>query len=93
MKTFIRILIASLIGIGPAFVSVWLLFGKLAPYIVSVIPNGEYHKLFGVLVYIAIALLGGIEIPIICLIIGFMLANLFIVFSEGTPERKFRRRF
>jgi hypothetical protein len=73
----VKLLVGFVLGLGPAAVAIWLLFGKLAPYIVSAIPQGQYHNLFGVLTYVAIALLGGIESVVIAFFIGIFVAGLF----------------
>jgi Kef-type K+ transport system membrane component KefB len=81
----LRFLVSIVIGVGPAAVAIWLLFCKLAPYIVSVIPQGQYHSLFAVLTYVALSLLGGIEAVVISFVLGMFVAGLFIV---GSGKRK-----
>ncbi len=46
------------------------LFFQLAPYVVSVVPPGEWHNFVGALVYIVIAYFGGIGVPLVFSIWG-----------------------
>ena len=62
----------SLISI--AIIIFYVLFFKLAPYVASVIPAGEWHQLGAILVYIVIGYCGGLVLPLCIFVYGvFML--------------------
>jgi len=56
----------------------YMIFFKLAPYIISALPKtGEWSKFIEIVVYIIVGYLGGIGIPLVILFLGIT------VFVEG----------
>ena len=76
MKKVLKFITAVVVALGPIWLTVWGLFFKLAPYITSLIPAGEWHALLSVLVYFLISACGGIEIVIFAGIIGTGIATI-----------------
>ena len=51
----------------------FLCFFVLAPFVCSLIPQGDYKKIFDFLVYVLIAYAGGIVVPLVLFIHGIVL--------------------
>ena len=58
---------------GIACIIFYFCFFVIAPYVASTIPQGEWHNFLGVLVYVGIAYLGGIGLPIGLFIFGIVI--------------------
>jgi hypothetical protein len=43
----------------------YLIFFVFAPFVANAIPEGSYHKLFSIIVYIIIGWMGGVIFPLI----------------------------
>ena len=53
--------------------SFWGIFFKLAPWIVSLLPQtSDWYKVFKVVVYVLVGYFGGIGIPIFFIVLGFI---------------------
>ncbi len=68
--------IIKIFGIALIMISIllfWLVFFKLAPWISSTIPAGSWHSFLTILVYVGIAWIGGIGLPLIIMITGIYL--------------------
>ena len=83
MKNLLKLLFAGAFAFAPIYYTIHLLFYKLAPYIASLIPAGEWHALLAVAVYVAIAFLGGIELIILSLLLGFSIAGMILSTMES----------
>ena len=53
-----------------SFVTFYLTFFKLAPWIVSTIPAGAWQKFLSIIVYILVGYFGGIGVPILMFCYG-----------------------
>ena len=60
----------GLIPICLSGVTFWAIFFKLAPWIASMVPAGDWSKLLRVLIYVIVGYFGGIGIPIALFILG-----------------------
>lgn len=65
-------LIVAIILFIITYVLFWAIFLKLCPFITSAIPQGEYHKLISILVYIVIGYLFGIGLPLLTFVWGII---------------------
>jgi len=83
MKSLLKLFLAIGIAVVPVWYTIHLLFFKLAPYVASLIPAGEWHALLAVAVYFAIALIGGIEIVLIVLMLSVSVAGFIISTISG----------
>jgi hypothetical protein len=62
------IVVSVLIALGVFY----LAFFQIAPWMVHLLPPGPWHGILTIGVYILIAYLGGIGLPIVIIWIGFM---------------------
>lgn len=62
--------VTGLFTMGIGVVLFWAIFFKLAPYVGSLIPSGDWTPLLMMLVYIIIVCLGGVMIPITIILFG-----------------------
>jgi hypothetical protein len=83
MKSLLKLFLANAIAIAPVWYAIHLLFFKLAPYVASLIPAGEWHALLAAIVYIGIAVFGGIEIVVVVFMLSVSIAG-FIVSTIGS---------
>jgi hypothetical protein len=64
--------IAGLLALAVGMVPFYLIFFKLAPWLCSLLPAGEWTPILKVVVFIAVAYFGGILISVLCIILGFL---------------------
>jgi hypothetical protein len=62
----------GLVVMATAILIFYLIFFQLAPWIAGLIPAGDWTPFLRFLVYIAVAWIGGIALPIGILILGFI---------------------
>lgn len=77
MKKLLNFFTATVIILGPAFFTGWLLFYNLAPFIISLLPENQWNEILSVAVYFAIIFFGGFELLIITMFYGFIIWELF----------------
>ncbi len=69
-----KIILALIITLAPSAAAIYLLLS--APYIVTCIPNGTYHNLFGILTYFIIG--GGIAAILSIFLIGIIISMIIL---------------
>ena len=92
MKNPFKVLISFLLGVGPALTVIYFWYFRLCAYIVSVIPAGEWHALFGVIVYVAMTFVGGFELIAISFWLGCVFAAVFFGVTESSAYDKSKAR-
>ncbi len=51
------------------------MFFKLAPYVCTLIPAGQWQQLLKVAVYVVVAYIGGLGFPFVLIILGIFLVS------------------